>query len=759
MHSIAFGPIVDGVLIPSRPLKDVMTARFGDFDVMLGVTQSEALHMFPADIVNSGLQTGEQEAILRKYLSSVYGKGTADDLLARTLNEYVAYPDVTVSARDANGGRLRNRDVLFEVFTDAKVVAPAIMTAVLHSRANPGHTFLYKFEHVTEGGFYGRDFGCVHGEDIPYLLGMPLSGGSFHLRFNYTRREKVLSEIMMNYLQNFALFGNASAVSPSINNFITNNRERFEEVAPTWPPFDEENQKFLAFGDTDVSVRSHYQPSKMALWNGRVPDHDGGPAEYFPDDGVRNDGGHPAGEADSASLDDDSGDGVVDAGVDGNVVGGGDDARVASSAVTIRALIFIGFILLFVNVCACAGVIYQKYKVRRRERRLREEVRVITDILVSTEQPQLAMHVANAMKRPDSAAADVAAGSESPPSEALGACCKAASTFGTVKRHRQFSDGGGFEPSDTLATTNHHPKPLPPTELGPVPNNLNSRFLSLMSLPPRHQLAGGQTNHPECQDCRVEEAMETRPRLRPLRYAGAGGGSSAPPTPIIEMVPVAEYEKLYPPLQKTPLFRAPSSTLPPPLQSRKLGSLIKTSSLERGYNRTAPTAFRWTGSKTLPNWLAAANGSADFVPNQRSSPPVPKEAQLSISSRQDDINGSPELMMSKEECTCGPLHPDQVHPPVGMVAEGEEGLYDRPRLIDPAGNGQRLPLTLKPSSPAPPTLSLIGDRSPPGTLTKASEQENRILSCRNWCSRYSQSFLKKTIPPQAEEEELSFSTD
>ena len=743
MHSIAFGPIVDGVLIPARSLKDAMAARFGDFDLMVGVTQSEALHMFPADIVNSGLDSGEQEAILRKYLSSVYGVGAADELLARTLNEYDAYSDVTARA---GSGRFRNRDVLFEVFTDAKVVAPAIMTAVLHSRANPGHTFLYKFEHVTQGGFYARDFGCVHGEDIPYLLGMPLSGGSFHLRFNYTRREKVLSEIMMNYLQNFALFGNASAVSPSINNFITNNRERFEEVAPTWPPFDEAEQKYLAFGDADVSVRSHYQPSKMALWNGRVPEHDRGPGDFFHEDGVRNSDGHPAGEADSPPLNDasDSGDGVDDAAVDGNAVGD-DDARAKSSAVTIRALIFIGFILLFVNVCACAGVIYQKYKVRRRERRLHEEVRVITDILVSTEQPQLAMHVANALKRP----AGAAAGSESPPSEALGACCKVASSF---KRRRHFSGGGGgggFERencsvpiSDPLTTTNHRPK-VPPGELGPGPPSLNSRFLSLMSLPPRHQLAGGG-HDPDCQDCRVEEAMETRPRLRPLRYAGAGGGSSAPPTPIIEMVPVAEYEKLSPPLQKTPLFRAPSSSLPPPLQSRKLGSLVKTSSLERGYNRTAPAAFRWTGSKTLPTWLAAANGSADFV---RTSPPVPREAHLAIGSQPD----SPGLM-SKEECTCDPLlHPDQVPP----SADGEEAVYG----MAPAANGQRVTLSLKPSSPTPPTLSLIGDRSPPGTLTKASEQENRILSCRNWCSRYSQSFLKKTIPPQAEEEELSFSTD
>ena len=76
----------------------------------------------------------------------------------------------------------------------------------------------------------------------------------------------------------------------------------------------------------------------------------------------------------------------------------GSVSRTGTSAVTIRALILIGFILLFVNVCACAGVIYQKYRVRRHESRLRAEVQIITELLVSEEQPQLALHVANAMK-------------------------------------------------------------------------------------------------------------------------------------------------------------------------------------------------------------------------------------------------------------------------------------------------------------------------------------------------------------------------
>ena len=72
-----------------------------------------------------------------------------------------------------------------------------------------------------------------------------------------------------------------------------------------------------------------------------------------------------------------------------------------ASAVTMRSLILVGFILLFVNVCACTGVCYQKYQVRHRESRLLEELKVITELLVFEEQPQLAHHVANVMKHAD----------------------------------------------------------------------------------------------------------------------------------------------------------------------------------------------------------------------------------------------------------------------------------------------------------------------------------------------------------------------
>ena len=54
---------------------------------------------------------------------------------------------------------------------------------------------------------YVQVFGSVHGEEIPYALGMPLVGGTFHMKHNYLDQEKVIAEITMNYWYNFANTG------------------------------------------------------------------------------------------------------------------------------------------------------------------------------------------------------------------------------------------------------------------------------------------------------------------------------------------------------------------------------------------------------------------------------------------------------------------------------------------------------------------------------------------------------------------------
>ena len=54
MYTTPFGPIVDGVVIPDDPLTTLTqkgtSNTFAKFDVMFGLTESEAFHLFPASL-------------------------------------------------------------------------------------------------------------------------------------------------------------------------------------------------------------------------------------------------------------------------------------------------------------------------------------------------------------------------------------------------------------------------------------------------------------------------------------------------------------------------------------------------------------------------------------------------------------------------------------------------------------------------------------------------------------------------------------
>ena len=99
-----------------------------------------------------------------------------------------------------------NLKMLLDIFSDARVVAPVLKSANLHSN-NRKSSYMYIFKHTTRHGFYPEQFGSVNGEDLAYIFGMPLVGGTYHFVHNYTEEEKMLSEHFMAYLVNFAKTG------------------------------------------------------------------------------------------------------------------------------------------------------------------------------------------------------------------------------------------------------------------------------------------------------------------------------------------------------------------------------------------------------------------------------------------------------------------------------------------------------------------------------------------------------------------------
>ena len=67
---------------------------------------------------------------------------------------------------------------------------------------------LRQCDHLKKWNSYvAQSWGSIHGEELAYVFGMPLVGGTNHLTLNYTRAEMLLSEMVITYWTNFARTG------------------------------------------------------------------------------------------------------------------------------------------------------------------------------------------------------------------------------------------------------------------------------------------------------------------------------------------------------------------------------------------------------------------------------------------------------------------------------------------------------------------------------------------------------------------------
>lgn len=200
MYSSPVGPYVDGTIVPEHP-RSLMRKYSAKHDLLFGLTQSEALHLFPAHYTTYGVTDTEQRKILRSLLESEFGvQGDVREQIVKMV--YNEYTDFQQTRED----KQINLKMLLDIFSDARVVAPLMKTANQHSNNNRS-SYMYIFEHVTQNGYFPQQFGSVHGEDLAYIFGMPLVGGTYHFVHNYTQEEILLSQHLMHFIVNFAKTG------------------------------------------------------------------------------------------------------------------------------------------------------------------------------------------------------------------------------------------------------------------------------------------------------------------------------------------------------------------------------------------------------------------------------------------------------------------------------------------------------------------------------------------------------------------------
>ncbi|XP_054709180.1 neuroligin-2-like [Uloborus diversus] len=258
----AFGPMVDGLVIPADPEKMLMNPPSEllsgpKVDVLMGVTRIESFFYFGANEERYGIEAVRRDRMLRTLVRNLF-TFHLQEIFLTIVNEYTDWSRPVQHPVNILDGTV-------DALTDALVVAPSISSANFLSKLRH-RTFLYVFNHPTEASDYPQRLICVHGEDLPYLFGAPLVGSLAHFPNNYSKPETALSEAIMLYWSNFAKYGDPNIVHDLETPEKT--RGRFERFV--WPLYDSVNQKYLSLA-MKPKIRDHYHAHRLSFWLSLIP--------------------------------------------------------------------------------------------------------------------------------------------------------------------------------------------------------------------------------------------------------------------------------------------------------------------------------------------------------------------------------------------------------------------------------------------------------------------------------------------------------
>ncbi|CAK6450683.1 unnamed protein product [Pipistrellus nathusii] len=260
-YHISFGPVIDGDVIPDDPQILMEQGEFLNYDIMLGVNQGEGL-TFVEGIVGAedGVTPSDFDFSVSNFVDNLYGYPEGKDTLRETIK--FMYTDWA----DKENPETR-RKTLVALFTDHQWVAPAVATADLHAQYG-SPTYFYAFYHHCQSEMKPGWADAAHGDEVPYVFGVPMVGATELFSCNFSKNDVMLSAVVMTYWTNFAKTGDPNQPVPQDTKFIHTKPNRFEEVA--WSKYNPKDQLYLHIG-LKPRVRDHYRATKVAFWLELVP--------------------------------------------------------------------------------------------------------------------------------------------------------------------------------------------------------------------------------------------------------------------------------------------------------------------------------------------------------------------------------------------------------------------------------------------------------------------------------------------------------
>ncbi|KAF6739176.1 Neuroligin-2 [Oryzias melastigma] len=259
-YHIAFGPVVDGDVVPDDPEILMQQGEFLNYDILIGVNQGEGLKFVDDSEDNDGITAAAFDYTISNFVDNLYGYPEGKDILRETIK--FMYTDWA----DRDNGDMR-RKTLLALFTDHQWVAPAIATAKLHAEFQ-SPVYFYTFYHHCQTETRPEWADAAHGDEIPYVFGVPMIGATDLFPCNFSKNDVMLSAVVMTYWTNFAKTGDPNLPVPQDTKFIHTKPNRFEEVI--WTKFNSKDKQYLHIG-LKPRVRDNYRANKVAFWLELVP--------------------------------------------------------------------------------------------------------------------------------------------------------------------------------------------------------------------------------------------------------------------------------------------------------------------------------------------------------------------------------------------------------------------------------------------------------------------------------------------------------
>jgi len=225
---IAWGPVIDGKILPNHPIEAIRSGSAKDIELMTGSTLDE-FKLWTA--INTESFEFEEEKLLGKVNRVTKFMDLDESKSKQMIEEY-------------KHSRKTPRDILDAIRTDYEFRIQAIRLAEAQSQHQP-NTYMYLF--TWKNPYKGGKFGAMHGQEVCFVFNTLLDR-DVPMFAKKTEETQDLSEKMMDTWIAFARNGNPN-----------------HENIPEFPPYDLEKRATILF-DKEITIQFDPYREERQVW-------------------------------------------------------------------------------------------------------------------------------------------------------------------------------------------------------------------------------------------------------------------------------------------------------------------------------------------------------------------------------------------------------------------------------------------------------------------------------------------------------------